>query len=183
MRQISDLMLIIYDVLGIKGKNHPILVSGVRTKYNPVENIIYVRSIGFPTIIHEIGHEAVHYLQHTENRLKPYDRMDIEKFRGKKEGMFCKYDFEREAIAFSWVLALKLNEYFFSAREDIKQQYKYHKNFYSSMVQLRITDVTNEIVMEELQMKLDLAYDRAKAKYIGLIENKRQEFINWYTES
>ena len=180
MKTISDLLLIIYDILNIEEKKHPEIVNGVRTKYNPTENRIYIANSGIPKLFHELGHEAVHYLQNIEGRLTPYSLEDIKKYRGKKEGMFYKYSIEREATAFGWVLASCLNDYFYSNKEDIRSIYLYSRNYYSKMIQLPLQDVESNEVLNALQEKLNEAYNEAKTRYIKLIENKKSELLRWY---
>ena len=180
MKSTDKLVEIILDVLDVKQENRPVLVNGnSRTIYNPTLNTIFLAINSLPDAFVHLAHESMHYLQHSENRLGNYTNEDRANYKGKTEGMFYTYEFEREAQAFGWLLAGKLVELLYSKKPSIKTAYEHNKKLYIKMMQLVESDVTSKEELIRIQELLDLEFTRIKEKYSERVDEFASQFIYW----
>ena len=156
--------------------------NGDITKFTNTHNGIYIIQIsgyGLLESFEKIGHELMHFKQEITGCLKPYDKSFIEKFKGKKEGMFYEYDTECEAEAFGRRLAYHANELFFSNHPQ-KEIYESNKKLFSHMPSLKLESVTDADKLDELKQKMENYYNDAINKYDSLFADYDDELRKWH---
>ncbi|MBU1143949.1 MAG: hypothetical protein KKH92_09960 [Firmicutes bacterium] len=179
MKSTNLLVGIILDILDVNHKNRPNLSIGERTFYNSTSNTIYLGTFKLPKAFEDLAHESMHCLQKSENRLGFYTPQDRAKYAGNTEGMFFKYDFEREAQAFGWFFAGRILDLLYSEVEKTKEIYEQNRILYSKMTQLVANDVVTLEDQNSIQKLLDIEYERIKKKYSERMNLFAQELIDW----
>lgn len=180
MKSDNKLVDLILDVLGVDENHRPHLTTGDRTFYRKEWNTIFMSSKGIPTAFVDYGHECMHCCQQAENRLGSYTVEDREAYTGKTEGMFYKYDFEREAQTFAWVLTGKLLEMFYSKNSEKRVAYLQLEKIYSKMMKLDLSSVVSIDEMNRLQILLDEDFEKAKEKWSPIIDGFNEQFLDWF---
>lgn len=160
---------------------YPFLPTKFNREFNSI-NIQVIEGIGIIELFLNMGHEVFHAKQHKDKTLK----VNKEEYHYRSElykndtwMMYYYYSVEREAQSFGWILAGFANDLFYKNHPN-QEYYQIKKNIYSSMMKLKLSDMTLKKQFEETQQLLDECFDRFYEVYKDLILSNQSSLLSWY---